>query len=281
MQTGQGYASAEEFDFWERWYERRQHDELTLADLHFVGEQLYHDRHACAVYGYPPDHAYACGIRLAGRTAIEYCLDAPAQAIAADLQRYLQLQSMAGPVAVVDLFAGAGNLLYHITRALGANEGFGIDADPLVARRTARNLAIIASPWQVRCGSWQEFDASSLTSAIETVVMIVDPPWGRGHTSQGLDLRATEPPVPDILAALIPQLRHPTIWLIKTYEQTVPASLAAITQRLYHHQYHTLSCMAPGTNVGYLLGTTSGVLAAPESGKLKQTLITSTLPLAA
>ncbi len=269
MQTSQGYASVEAFDFWERWYDQHQHDELSLADLHFVGERLFHDRHACAIYGYPPDHAHARGIRLAGRTAIEYCLDAPAQAIAGDLQRYLHQHGMAGPIAVVDLFAGAGNLLYHIARTLGADYGVGIDADPLVARLTAQNLAIIGSPWQVRCGSWHEFDPSSVTEAIETLVVIVDPPWGRGHTIQGLDLRATEPPVPDILAALVLRLHHPTIWVIKTYEQTVPASLVAITEQLRDHQYRTLSCTAPGTNVGYLLGTTAGAIAALERGNRK------------
>lgn len=262
MHVAQGYTSSEEFDFWERWYHRYQHDELTLADLHFIGERLYHDQQACAIYGYPPDRAYARGIRLAGRTAIEYCLDAPAQAIATDLQRYLQHHYLGGPLAVVDLFAGAGNLLYHIARTLRADYGFGIDADPLVAHLTAHNLATIASPWQVRYGSWQEFDPSSLAAAVEMLVVIVDPPWGRGHTSQGLDLRATEPPVPDILEALIPRLCLPTIWVIKTFEQTVPASLAAITERLSDHQYVRLGCMAPGTNVGYLLGTTRPTLSA-------------------
>jgi hypothetical protein len=267
MQADQGYASTEEFTFWESWYERHQHDQLSLADLHFIGERLYHDQQACAIYGYPPYRAYACGIRLAGRTAIEYCLDAPAQVIAADLQCYIQHHSIPGPIAVIDLFAGAGNLLYHIAQTLRADYGFGIDADPLVARLTAHNLALTASPWQVRCGSWQEFDPSSVPDAIETLIVIVDPPWGRGHTRQGLDLRATEPPVPNILAALIPRLRHPTIWMIKTYEHTVPASLAAITERLRQHQYATLNCMAPGTNVGYLLGTTPGAVAARAIGK--------------
>jgi hypothetical protein len=269
MQTVQGYASVEEFDFWERWYDRYQHNELSLADLHFIGERLYGDPHACAIYGYSPDQAYACGIRMAGRTAIEYCLDAPAQAIAAGLQRYLQLRGMGGLVAVVDLFAGAGNLLYHVANTLRADYGFGIEADPLVARLTAHNLAIVASPWQVRCGSWEGFDPSSVTDAIETLVVIVDPPWGRGHTSQGLDLRATEPPVPDILATLIPRLRHRTVWVIKIYEHTIPASLVAITEQLTDHQYGTLSCMAPGTNVGYLLGTTAGALPALRSASTR------------
>jgi hypothetical protein len=269
MQAAQGYASIEEFNFWESWYKRRQHHQLSLADLHFIGERLYRDRQACAIYGYPPDRAYACGIRLAGRTAIEYCPDAPAQAMAADLQRYLQHQGMARPIAVVDLFAGAGNLLHHIAHTLRADYGVGFDADPVVARLTARNLAIIASPWQVRSGSWRGFDPSSLAEAVEMLVVIVDPPWGRGHTSHGLDLRASEPPVPDILEALLPRLCLPTIWVIKTYEQTVPASIAAVTERLSHHQYVTLGCMAPGTNVGYLIGITAGASPALEMGKHK------------
>lgn len=150
---------------------------------------------------------------------------------------------------------------------MGISSGVGFDSDPLVARLTARNLAIIASPWQVRCGSWLAFDPSSLADTIGTQVVIVDPPWGRGHAPQGLDLRATEPPVPDILAALIPQLHLPTIWVIKAYEQTVPTSLAAITERLNHYQYVTLNCMVPGTNIGCLIGTTASALAALEIGK--------------
>jgi hypothetical protein len=86
MQAGHGYLSAQEHAFWKQWYHRYLHD--------FVGERLYHDHQACAVYGYAPEHAYARGIRLAGRTALEYCLDVHAQAIAAQVHGYLQRQGL-------------------------------------------------------------------------------------------------------------------------------------------------------------------------------------------
>jgi 16S rRNA G966 N2-methylase RsmD len=162
---------------------------------------------------------------------------------------------MGRPLAVIDLFAGSGNLLYHIAHRLRAEHGFGIEADSLVAGLTARNLEIIASPWQVACGSWEDCDPATVTDS-QTMVMIIDPPWGRGHTSQGLDLRATEPPVPDVLASLSHRLPRSAVWAIKTFEDTVPASLSAITDQMVHHHYRTLNTMAPGTNVGYLLGTT-------------------------
>jgi 16S rRNA G966 N2-methylase RsmD len=256
MQAGHGYQSAQEHAFWKQWYHRYLHDVLSLNDLHFVGEQLYRDRQACAVYGYAPDHAYARGIRLAGRTVLEYCLDAHAQVIAAQVHGYLQRQGLARSAAVVDLFAGSGNLLHHIATRLRADQGFGFDIDPLVTKLTMRNLSLVASPWQVRCGSWDDFDPSAIRGAIQTVVMIVDPPWGSGYTSDGLDLRATEPAVPHILAALTSRLRHPTVWVIKTFEITLPASLATIVEWFTDYEYGTLNTTAPGTNVGYLLGTT-------------------------
>ena len=251
MQPAQGYSSYEEHSFWEKWYRRHLQVELTLADLHF------RDRNACSIYGYTPEQAYERGIRMVGRTVIEYCVDSQAQLIATDVLHYLERQGMSGPVAVVDLFAGSGNLLYHIAGRLRAEYGFGMEADPVVAGLTMRNLGIVASPWQVINASWNNFDPSILTEA-QTIVMIIDPPWGHGHTSQGLDLRATEPPVPDVLAALIPKLHHSTVWVIKTFEDTVPASLSVITDQMVHHHYRTLNTMAPGTNVGYLIGTTRG-----------------------
>jgi hypothetical protein len=258
MESGQGYSSADEYAFWEKWYDQHQQDELNLSHIHFVGEQLYRDRYACTIYGYAPEEAYQKGIRITGRTLIEYCIDGPAQLIAREVQVYLQSHSLRQPIAVVDLFAGSGNLLYHIARTLHAEHGFGIEADPVVAALTIRNLALIGSPWHVIHGSWHDFDPASLADDIQTLIVIVDPPWGRGHTSAGLDLRDTEPPVLDILTTLMPRLHHPTVWVIKTYEHTVPESLAGITEQFVHYQYDTLTSMVPGTNVGYLLGITQG-----------------------
>jgi 16S rRNA G966 N2-methylase RsmD len=256
MDTPQGYSSSEEHAFWEQWYHQHYHDEVTLSDIYFMGERLYRDRHACAIYGHAPDEAYQKGIRLTGHTLIEYCIDGPAQVIAWEVQSYLQRRGLHESVAVVDLFAGSGNLLYHVAHTLCAKQACGVEADPVVAALTARNFALIESPWQVTHGTWHDFDPAVLDKRIQTVVILIDPPWGRGHTSAGLDLRATEPPVPEVLTTLLPRLQQHVVWVIKTYEQTVPESLEQVAEYFEDYQYDTLGRMAAGTNVGYLIGLT-------------------------
>ena len=193
---------------------------LTLDEVTDAGLAFFNDPEGLAYYGMPPSQWYARGIRMLGRTCIEATPDVTAAPIAREVATTLaetaapsptsQLASsppddktVGHPVGVIDLFAGSGNLMLHVARALDA-PARGMEADEKVHAHTEANLAILGlENIEVRHADWQSYFDDPLD--VPTSVYVLSPPWGEAFSfAEGLDLARTSPPVPhiiDIIAA--------------------------------------------------------------------------------
>jgi hypothetical protein len=179
----------------------RRYDVLSLDEIIEAGRVFTGDPDGLAFYGLAPTEWYARGIRLLGRTCVEATPDVTARPIAQTVRDLLAGRTTdRGRLGVVDLFAGSGNLMLHVARALGA-PACGLDADEAVWAQTAENLRIIGEPASVRRGDWLSYFAEPLTA--ETVVYLLSPPWGDAFSfATGLDLTRTEPPMPRIVETI-------------------------------------------------------------------------------
>src|SRR5262249_23347144 len=152
-------------------------------------------------YGLRPDDWYARGIRLLGRTAVECTPDHVASAFARDISEVVGY-STAGTI-VVDPFAGSANTLYWMLRSLPGALGIGCDLDPGVSELTQRNLSILGLPIEVAYNDYTRALRELKVPDDGHIVAFIAPPWGEAFSpSDGLDLRETTPPIPEIVDAL-------------------------------------------------------------------------------
>jgi hypothetical protein len=172
----------------------RRYDALSLDEVVQVGRTLFGDPEGLSFYGLPPAVWYERGVRLLGRTCVEATPDVTAQPIARTVHALLGRSPRVG---VVDLFAGSGNLMFHIAQALSA-AGCGVEADEAVWRHTDANLRIVGATADVRYGDWLSYFADPLS--VDTSVYVLSPPWGNAFSfADGLDITRTNPPIPLII----------------------------------------------------------------------------------
>jgi hypothetical protein len=175
----------------------RRHDVLSLPDIVEVGRVLFGDPDGMAFYGLALSAWYAQGIRLLGRTCVEATPDVTALPIATTVAASIGEGEGLG---VVDPFAGSGNLMLHVARALSA-PACGMEADEAVWAQTDANLRAIGARASVRLGDWLSYFDDPLD--FDTTVYVLSPPWGDAFSfAHGLDLARTEPPVPLIVDTL-------------------------------------------------------------------------------
>jgi hypothetical protein len=205
----------------------RRHDVLGLDDVVEAGAILFGDPDGIAMYGMPPREWYARGIRLLGRTCVEATPDVTAGPIG---RTVASLLGGTGDLAVVDLFAGSGNLMLHVAGALGA-EAVGLDSDEAVWARTVANLRITGAPATVRLGDWRAYFDDPLPAG--TTVYVLSPPWGRGFSfAGGLDVTRTEPPIPLLVETIAARDRSARCYAVLQHTPVEPVSnLAAVTDR--------------------------------------------------
>lgn len=210
---------------------------LDLAQLRKAARGLCGDAGDLRLYGLETDDWYRMGIRLLGRTVVEVTRDPQAAFIAAAVAATLEARGFR-PSTVVDLFVGSGNLLHHFVRETAVRRAVGYDADPTILGLTARNFEILSrtksgdtTRIEFVTGDWTcGLESVRLAAAGgETVLAIVEPPWGDAYTLEGLDLGGTNPPIPVILAALRDSRGPgPLFAAIKTIPAVVPESRAVI-----------------------------------------------------
>lgn len=199
---------------------------LTGAELCEVGQVIYGRPESFSLYGVGAPGMEAAGIRVLGRTAAECCVDAMSLTVA---QTVAELRGPppddpADEPLVAELFCGSGNLGAHLGRVLGLPV-HAAELDPLVHSATSHNLRRTGTPTRLRLIDYRDL-LPSLSAHHPHDTYIVEPPWGPAITPAGLDLLATSPPVPAILADILRSRGHrPCLVAIKTIDRILHDSL--------------------------------------------------------
>jgi len=205
----------------------RRHDVLSLDEIIEAGQVIFGAPEGLTFYGLTPDAWYARGVRLLGRTCVEATPDVTARPIA---QTVHTLLGQSPGLGVVDLFAGSGNLMLHVARALSA-EACGVEADQAVWRQTDTNLRMIDAPRCVRFGDWHTYFEDPLK--VDTTVYVLSPPWGAAFSfATGLDITRTDPPIPLIVDVIAARDRASHCYAVVQHTPVEPVwNMPAVTDR--------------------------------------------------
>ncbi len=178
---------------------------LRLRETRQAAGRLSGDRNDLRLFGLSTIAWYLLGVRIVGRSVIEATRDPQARFLARAVAQ--TLREHGHEISdVIDPFVGSGNVLYHLVKETGAKRGIGVELDPAICRLTSRNFEVMRRSLQLRGveirihpGDW------SLCRAFlgeRPTLIHIGPPWGDAFTAEGLDLRATQPPIKAILAEI-------------------------------------------------------------------------------
>lgn len=229
---------------------------LDLDQVRRYGATVFGDPDAISLYGLAPDQWYERGVRLLGRTTVECTRDRLAAMIASDVADLARRSGL--PVSLlVDPFAGSGNTLWWLQRALPDARALGVELDPVIAAHTRQNLELVGCPVEVRNAGYADVLDSLDPPADGLVVVFVGPPWGHAFDpAQGLDLRGTAPAVTEVVDHVVERLgSRPLLIAVQAYERIQPSSLEALGVVLDWSDLHTYDLNPPGRNPATLLTT--------------------------
>ncbi|HEX7992857.1 MAG TPA: hypothetical protein VF506_02990, partial [Streptosporangiaceae bacterium] len=177
----------------------KRNDLLTRSEVERYGSENFSDPDYVSLYGLRPEDWYARGVRIAGRTAVECTRDRLADLIGRDIASRAGRNAGSVPL-VVDLFAGSANTLYWIKHHLPAARAVGFELDDTVFALADANLRLVGADVEIVHESYETGLPALLMPPEGTVVVFVAPPWGRAlRADSGLDLRATTPPMAQVL----------------------------------------------------------------------------------
>jgi 16S rRNA G966 N2-methylase RsmD len=237
-----------------RWLYTYRDKELSLEEILQAGSALYGNPYAISLYGRSPVEYFPLGVRLLGRTVVECCIDQRAEFLAEEAHRVTQSLFPGERPIVVDLFAGSGNLLFHLARRLNATTALGFEKDDAVFALTRRNLGLLHAPVKLCHGDYAGHLSNVRYHHGGPVVFIVSPPWGSGFDYNiGLDLCRTEPPVNhvvDLIRELFLDRSH--VVMIQTHHQTLAASIRRVCAG-FHRVFDSFASAADAAiRVGFL-----------------------------
>lgn len=224
---------------------------LSLDEILNVEKLFYETENVLSLFGMTPQKFYEKGIRILGRTSIECTVDSHAMQIA-DIVKNVRMKHFPHikPV-VIDLFAGSGNLLFHIATALDAQKAIGIEKQQSLYDLTKKNFEIINFKCQMHCGD--SLNKLQLLQIPETtpIAVILDPPWGVDFDlEKGLDLLKTEPSIDHLISAVKQEFNsHRVYFFIKIYEKMVKESLEYIRSLFSFSTCNIIECSGPRTGV--------------------------------
>jgi hypothetical protein len=235
-------------------YGEKRNAVVGLREIQRYGTDSYGDPDYVSVYGMRPTQWHAKGIRLLGRTAVECTRDDLGSAIGRDVAT---IARGAVNTLVVDPFAGSGNTLYWLLHNLPGARGLGFELDAGVFELTRNNFAVLDLPIEILNTDYLSGLARLRATPGDLLVVFIAPPWGNALDSiSGLDLRRTQPPIPEIVDQLLRHFdRCRLLCAIQIYETIKPESLAELESRFEWRALRMYGLNAPGRNHGVLLGT--------------------------
>jgi len=230
---------------------------LDLSEVLRYGAESWQDPDYVCLYGMRPADWYAKGIRIIGRTAVECTRDALADAMGRDIAAVAARAPDTSSALIVDPFTGSGNTLYWMLRHASNARGFGFELDPLVFQLTSQNLAALGLSGEVAHRDYRQGLHELKVAPGELLIAFIAPPWGDAlNTSTGLDLRATTPPIGDIVDAFNAEFAdNPLLFAIQIHETVNPHSMAPLLQRFAWSEQRLYRFNEPGQNHGLLIGT--------------------------
>lgn len=234
----------------------RRHKELSLQELREAGEVFYQNPDDIGLYGLSPYELTEKECKIVGRTAVECKIDGQCRFISERLPAVLSKHyTEFDKLSVIDLFLGSGNLLYHITSRLNAQNALGFEADPEVFRLTQHNFNRIGFQANIFERTYQPQDLMEIPHD-HIAIVILDPPWGHGFTFQnGLNLAQTDPPVLQVAEACSLALDKVAgiILIIPCNEVTHENSVKEILARFHYMDRSTSTNWRRGSNMSFLI----------------------------
>jgi hypothetical protein len=229
---------------------------LDLEQVRRYGASVFGNPDAISLYGMTPEAWYERGVRLVGRTMVECTRDSLSELIAADIAEVAG-RAPERPALVLDPFAGSGNTLHWVHRALPDVTAVGVELDPVIWENSRHNLDLVGSSIDWRHGSYLDALADIDPAPDGLAIVFVGPPWGHGFdATTGLDFALTTPPVRDIVDHIIAGLpRTPLLVAVQAFERIEPASLEEVRSMFDWSELRTYSLNPPGRNPATLLGT--------------------------
>jgi hypothetical protein len=230
---------------------------LRLRETREAASRLSADRNDLRLFGLPTIAWYLVGIRILGRTVIEATRDPQARFLAKAVAETLREHGHE-VATVIDPFVGSGNVLYHLVKETNARRAIGVELDADISRLTIRNFDVMRRLRQLRgadiaihTGDW----SLCRTFLGEGSALVhLSPPWGDAFTVEGLDLRATHPPIMAILSELERTSgAGPLFAAVSTFPKVVPESIDEVLATYKSFTARRPSASSIASRIDYLL----------------------------
>jgi hypothetical protein len=241
-----------------KWLYAKRDKLLSLEEIIEISNCYYGARDMLCLFDMTPNNYFNKGIRLLGRTAIECSIDIHAEIIADEASKIQEEFFPAKQPIIIDLFTGSGNLLYHFSKKFRMGRFIGFEKNNEIYKLTCNNLKALNLSFDFHLGDYKELILQhSATFEQRPIIVIIDPPWGKGFTHEGgLDLLKTEPPVDEIIKVLYTYLgNHPLFLIIQVHERTLPSSITTITSGFCNWSSTIIKKIEGTLNTGFLLCT--------------------------
>lgn len=134
-------------------------------------------------------------------------------------------------------------------RNLPSAQCIGFELDSQVCQLTRQNLSILRLPIEVLLADYAHALERLRVSPDAVVIAFIAPPWGEAFSpDHGLDLRATAPPVPEIVDTFATRFKNPMLLAVQLVQNTVPESLTELKTRFDWSVLHIYDSNKSGDN---------------------------------